>query len=98
MGITIDKAIDIMERYEKYGAISQRNGRNKAIEIMRKYQQLQADYENRLKADKIAMLTEIDLEMSEQSFGIQTESWEVVEKLRKEIIQQKINELEKQLK
>jgi len=52
-----------------------------------------ADYENRLKADMAAMLEEIDLEMSEQSFGIQTESWEVVEKLRKEIIQQKINAL-----
>ena len=52
-----------------------------------------ADYENRLKADLVAMLEEIDLEMSEQSFGIQTEPWEVVEKLRKKIIQQKINSL-----
>lgn len=52
-----------------------------------------AEYENHLKADLVTMLEEIDLEMSEQSFGIQTEPWEVVEKLRKEIIQQKINAL-----
>ena len=52
-----------------------------------------ADYETRLNADMVAMLEEIDLEMSEQSFGIQTEPWEVVEKLRKKIIQQKINAL-----
>ena len=52
-----------------------------------------ADYETHLKADLVAILEEIDLEMSEQSFGIQTEPWEVVEKLRKKIIQQKINVL-----
>ena len=52
-----------------------------------------ADYEKRLKADMVVMLEEIDLEMSEQSFGIQTEPWEVVEKLRKKIIKQKINAL-----
>lgn len=52
-----------------------------------------ADYEKRLKADLVVMLEEIDLEMSEQSFGIQTEPWEVVEKLRKNLIQQKINAL-----
>ena len=52
-----------------------------------------ADYETRLNADMVAMLEEIDLEMSEQSFGIQTESWEVVAELRKKIIQQKINAL-----
>lgn len=57
------------------------------------YDSFKKDYENRLKADMVAMLEEIDLEMNEQSFGIQTEPWEVVEKLRKEIIQQKINVL-----
>jgi hypothetical protein len=36
-----------------------------AIIIMRKYQQLQSDYENRLKADMVAMLTEIQLEIEE---------------------------------
>lgn len=41
MGMTIDKAIDIMENYEEYGFLSQENGRNKAINIMRKYQKIQ---------------------------------------------------------
>ena len=40
MDITIDKAIDIMEHYEMYGSNSQMDGRNKAIEIMRKYQKI----------------------------------------------------------
>ena len=35
------------------------------IDTMRKYQQLQADYEARLKADMVAMLTEIQLELEE---------------------------------
>ena len=51
------------------------------------------DYEARLRADMVAMLEEIDLEMSEQSFGVQVESWEVVERLRKKVIQEKINAL-----
>ena len=40
MGMTIDKTIDIMERYEMYGFNAQKDGRNKAIETMRKYQQI----------------------------------------------------------
>jgi hypothetical protein len=41
MGMTLDKAIDIMENYEEYGFLSQENGRNKAINIMHKYQKIQ---------------------------------------------------------
>lgn len=41
MGMTIDKAIDIMENYEEYGFLSQENGRNKAIDTMRKYQKIE---------------------------------------------------------
>lgn len=40
MGMTIDKAIDIMERYEMYGFNAQKDGRNKVIETMRKYQKI----------------------------------------------------------
>lgn len=40
-GITIDKAIDIMGHYEEYGFISQRIGRDFAIDIMCKYQQIE---------------------------------------------------------
>lgn len=36
-----------------------------AIDTMHKYQQLQVEYETRLKADMIAMLTEIQLELEE---------------------------------
>ncbi len=92
MGITIDKAIDIMERYEKYGAISQRNGRNKAIEIMRKYQQLQADYENRLKADLKAILVELQLEIREHDPGCGWDGY-ADKNVIDCIIEQKINEL-----
>ncbi len=35
------------------------------IDIMRKYQMMQADYNARLKADMVAMLTEIQLEIDE---------------------------------
>lgn len=97
MGMTIDEQIDGLRKaavictsvfaYDCQGYIKE------AIDTLCKYHQLQADYENRLKADLVAMLEEIDLEMSEQSFGIQTEPWEVVEELRKKIIQQKINAL-----
>ena len=34
-----------------------------AVDAMRKYQLMQADYETRLKADMVAMLTEIHIEM-----------------------------------
>ena len=36
-----------------------------AIDRLNKYQMMQADYENRLKADMVAMLTEIQLEIHE---------------------------------
>lgn len=49
MGMSIDKAIDIMENYEEYGFLSQENGRNKAINIMRKYQKI----EHIIKSEKI---------------------------------------------
>jgi hypothetical protein len=75
-------------RWTLEGIISEIKHFNPTIEAIPK-----ADYEARLKADMVAMLEEIDLEMSEQSFGIQTEPWEVVEKLRKKIIQQKIDKL-----
>lgn len=44
MGMSIDKAIDIMEHYKEYGVFSQASGRNKAIETMRKYQKIEDIY------------------------------------------------------
>ena len=70
------------------------------IDTMRKYQQLQADYEARLKADMVAMLTEIQLDIEEcvdgaegsPQFeqGVTTARVQVVE-----IIQEKINDLKR---
>ena len=50
-----------------------------------------ADYENRLKADMVAMLTEMQLEMESLRFGQPPRKYVVDECL--DIIQQKINSL-----
>ena len=70
-----------------------------AIDAMRKYQLMQADYENRLKADMVAMLTEIQLEIDEipivTRHGV-TGTVMTAQGMRKKIkenIQQKINAL-----
>jgi len=68
-----------------------------AIDTMRKYQLLQADYENRLKADMVAMLTELQLEIEEKfndrpfsyNHHQRTEFYRDID----EIIQEKINSL-----
>lgn len=89
--------IPIIETIQKSDYEEQIKINNKLVndnEQLRAYiTMMQADYNARLKADLVAMLEEIDLEMSEQSFGIQTEPWEAVEELRKKIIRQKINAL-----
>ena len=66
-----------------------------AIETMSKYQQLQADYETRLKADMVAMLTEIQLEIEELEVPLLylAEDYEGGVLDCKKIIQQKINAL-----
>ena len=71
-----------------------------AIDTMRKYQMMQADYEARLKADMAAMLTEIQLEI-EEMFGLCTEihgdEWNEINTVHSQdvlsLIQQKINAL-----
>ena len=40
MGLRINEAIDIMEHYDRYSLISQKRGRDKAIEIMCKYRRI----------------------------------------------------------
>lgn len=74
-----------------------------AVDIMRKYQMLQADYENRLKADIVAILTEIQLEIEEIEidnnvpFGFEpiskTSAFYDGVSASSKIIQQKINAL-----
>lgn len=63
--------------------------KDEAIDTMRKYQHLQADYENRLKADMVAMLTEIQLEIEE--LDASGNDWSYMN--CSEIIQQKIDSL-----
>ena len=71
-----------------------------AVDTMRKYQMFQLDYEARLKADMVAMLSEIQLEIEEIEKFTNTVGWELraktPEEIKKEcsdIIQQKINSL-----
>ena len=60
-----------------------------AADIIRKYQQLQADYESRLKADMVAMLTDLQLEIEELDTPNNGSAYmDCVE-----IIQEKINSL-----
>ena len=81
MGMTeIQKLAKIKVRedlYKEYELLAKYNGgrdydRYCALEVsidtMRKYQMLQADYETRLKADMVAMLTDIQLEIEEKKF------------------------------
>jgi hypothetical protein len=70
-----------------------------AIDRLHKYQMLQADYENRLKADMVDMLTELQLEIEELNHKGSncyrdgyTPFSEGVDDC-KDIIQQKINSL-----
>ena len=60
-----------------------------AIDTMRKYQLMQADYENRLKADMVAMLDELDLKLYEQYDDTDL----IKVKYVRQTIQQKINAL-----
>ena len=65
-----------------------------AKDTLRKHQMMQADYENRLKADMVAMLTEIQLDIEEvKTQSGFDEAWDGAVKQCSEIIQQKINDL-----
>lgn len=87
MGMTIDEhkehLLDIMDSMPDDACGDWRDSLAYAIDTMRKYQQLQADYENRLKADMVAMLEEFDLELSE---------YEDADLIRVEYIRQDIQE------
>ena len=73
MGMTIEEAIkrlgDVRRNYDKWSGLGLTPNESEAfrlaIDTMRKYQQLQTDYENRLKADMVAMLKDIRLEIME---------------------------------
>lgn len=68
MGMTIDEHIEQIKKLKSFHNGSYGASINYAIETMRKYQMMQADYENRLKADMVAMFTDIQLEIEEKKF------------------------------
>lgn len=64
------------------------------ISTMRKYQQLQADYENRLKADMVAMLEDLRLDFQEAELAGVLDNKELIFADEvDDLVQQKINEL-----
>ena len=63
-----------------------------AIDRLNKYQMMKADYENRLRADMVAMLEDLDLQIDEFDPGCGWDGY--IKKIDlHELIQQKINEL-----
>jgi hypothetical protein len=97
-GMTIDETIIALERDIHNARLCgyQIDQYKVAIDTMRKYQQLQADYENRLKADMVAMLEELKeqlREMHEDFFETEhfDEAYGVSDSM--DVIQEKINEL-----
>ena len=61
------------------------------VDVAYKYQLMQADYETRLKADMVAMLTDLQLEIEE--LDPSGDEWSDSLDACSDIIQQKINEL-----
>lgn len=81
MGMTIEERFKILQ--DEY------------THLMGKYQMMQADYENRLKADLVAMLGEINLQFDKISFCRKGE-WKTVPEIKAEyraVIREKINTL-----
>lgn len=92
MGMTIEEAIGIITAKGNYSyTVIENRAKDVLVDTARKYQMMQADYETRLKADMVAMLTDIQLEMESLRFGQPPRKYVVDECL--DIIQQKINAL-----
>ncbi len=97
MGMTIDEALTALGKERKYALHENKQAFDIATDTMRKYQKLQTDYENRLKADMVAMLTELQLEIEEESWTREcldgSDETIVDMKSVNEVFQQKINDL-----
>ena len=102
MGMTIDEAIDHLYTYSDTRGSGQttleqhEEAKRVAIDTMRKYQLMQADYEARLKADMVAMLTEIQLEI-EEFMGTISPSYDEAAQNISKVIEQKINALKAEI-
>ena len=106
MGMTIDDMYDWLYRLKSELVVymprewhePMRNSIQSAIVFSRKYQMMQADYENRLKADLKAILVELQLEIEELDLKDSVSDYQKrAEETREYIanmIEQKINELE----
>ena len=72
-----------------------KNVGNNVLAIVREDYIHKADYENRLKADKVAMLTDLQLDIEGQRFDvhIDKDAWNDAIRVCSELIQQRINEL-----
>lgn len=88
MGMTIEEhkehLLDIMDSMPDDACGDWRDSLAYAIDTMRKYQKIQADYNARLKADLVAILTEIQLEIEEQvleSLSDGGDDWSTAEKV-----------------
>ena len=92
MGMTIDEHIAQLIRVKHYASPRHYETLDMAIDTMRKYQQLQADYENRLKADLKAILVDLQLEIREHDPGCGWDGY-ADKNVIDCIIQQRINSL-----
>lgn len=92
--MTIDKTIEFFNGLECYTPQA-KDARDVAIDTMRKYQRLQADYENLLKADFVVMLEDLQskIEKTAKEEAQIDEKWANGLRYSEKIIQQKINSL-----
>ena len=105
MGMSIEECIkrigDIRRNYDRWSGLGLTSNESEAfktiIDTMRKYQLMQADYEARLRADIVAMLTEIQLEIEEHKMtsGVTNQgAWNECIACCSRVVQQKINALQ----
>ncbi len=96
MGMTIDEARTALGKERKYALHENKQAFDIAIDTMKNYQMMEADYEARLKADMVAMLTDIQLRIEELDTppAYQDEDYFLIGTNKcSELIQQKIDKL-----
>jgi hypothetical protein len=95
MGMTIDEARTALGKERKYALHENKQAFDIAIDTMKKYQMMQADYEQRLKSDMVAILTEIQTEIEEtvKEEELIDKNWANGLHYSEKIIQQKIDKL-----
>jgi hypothetical protein len=98
MGMTIDNAKEWLKLAVPIKALTQEEFEtfiqavNLAVDTMEKYQMMELDYKARLRADMVAMLTELQLEIREHDPGCGWEGY-ADKNVIDCIIQEKINSL-----